>query len=92
MFSPVWTGLHVDTDKGEELSSDGHFDSNDDDDDDNGGVPVSQPSSASYSPSPSRADPAATNQSTVDLLTETQNRERNHLKIQKIILFVDPND
>ena len=63
----------IDTDKVEELSSDGHFDSDDDDDDDNdddnGGVLVSQASSASYSPSPRCANPAATNQSTVDLLT-----------------------
>ena len=72
---------HVDTDKVEELSTDGHFDSNDD----NGGVLVSQPISASCSPSPSCANPAATNQSPVDLLTETQ-KEGNHLRIQKNII------
>ena len=32
------------------------------------------------------------NQRTVDLLTETQNREGNHLNIKKIILFVNPRD
>ena len=78
----MWTVPDVDTDKVEELSSDGHFDSDDDD----GGVLVSQPSSASSSPS--CANPAATNQSTVDLLTETQNREGNHLKIQKIYIYI----